>query len=60
MTTHTVRVDGLEVAYTDTGTGSTMMFVHGVYVTGALWTDVVTGIRAGLPLHRPDVASRRT
>ncbi len=29
-------------AYTDTGAGPTILFVHGVYVTGALWNDVVT------------------
>jgi pimeloyl-ACP methyl ester carboxylesterase len=41
MTNHTARVDGLDIEYTDTGTGQTVLFVHGVYVTGALWNDVV-------------------
>ena len=41
MTTQKVRVDGLDIEYTDTGTGPTVLFVHGVYVTGALWNDVV-------------------
>jgi pimeloyl-ACP methyl ester carboxylesterase len=34
-------VDGAAIAYSDTGTGPTVLFVHGVYVTGALWDDVV-------------------
>lgn len=34
-------VDGATIAYSDTGTGPTVLFVHGVYVTGALWDDVV-------------------
>lgn len=37
----TVRVDGLDIEYADTGTGPTILFVHGVYVTGAVWNDVV-------------------
>lgn len=41
MTTEVVGVDGVDIAYTDTGTGPTLVFVHGVYVTGALWNDVV-------------------
>ena len=41
MTTQKVRVDGLDIEYTDTGMGPTVLFVHGVYVTGALWNDVV-------------------
>jgi pimeloyl-ACP methyl ester carboxylesterase len=34
-------VDGVTVEYSDTGTGPVMVFVHGVYVTGAVWSDVV-------------------
>jgi pimeloyl-ACP methyl ester carboxylesterase len=34
-------VDGVTIDYTDTGTGPVVLFVHGVYVTGALWNDVV-------------------
>ena len=41
MTTKQVRVDGVDVDYADTGTGPTILFVHGVYVTGAVWDDVV-------------------
>jgi pimeloyl-ACP methyl ester carboxylesterase len=36
-----VRVDGLDIEYAETGTGPTIVFVHGVYVTGAVWNDVV-------------------
>ncbi len=53
MTTQQVRVDGLEIEYTDTGAGPTIVFVHGVYVTGALWQDLVDelgdGVRCVVP-----------
>lgn len=47
MTVSHVRVDGLDVEYTDTGTGPTVLFVHGVYVTGAVWNDVVAELGDG-------------
>ena len=59
MTTQQVRVDGVDIAYTDTdtdtdtGSGPTILFVHGVYVTGALWNDVVSELDGGLPAGRP-------
>jgi pimeloyl-ACP methyl ester carboxylesterase len=53
MTTHNVQVDGLDIDYTDTGTGPTILFVHGVYVTGALWTDVVTELGPGFRCIAP-------
>lgn len=40
-------VDGAPIAYTDTGSGPAIVFVHGVYVTGALWDDVVTQLGPG-------------
>jgi pimeloyl-ACP methyl ester carboxylesterase len=53
MTTKQVRVDGVDVEYADTGTGPIVLFVHGVYVTGAVWNDVVAelgdGFRSILP-----------
>ena len=47
MTSQQVRVDGVDIDYTDTGAGPTVVFVHGVYVTGALWKDVVDELGAG-------------
>jgi pimeloyl-ACP methyl ester carboxylesterase len=47
MTIKRVRVDGLDIEYADTGTGPTVLFVHGVYVTGAVWNDVVTELGEG-------------
>ena len=41
MTAKQVHVDGVDVEYADAGTGPTVLFVHGVYVTGAVWDDVV-------------------
>jgi len=53
VTTQKVRVDGLDIEYTDTGTGSTILFVHGVYVTGALWNDVVSELGDGFRCIAP-------
>ncbi|BCO39073.1 hypothetical protein MINTM001_02120 [Mycobacterium paraintracellulare] len=65
MATQTVRVDNLDIEYTDSGTGSTILFVHGVYVTGAVWNDVVAELgegfrcRADLAAGRPQHPHRR-
>lgn len=53
MTTKRVRVDGLDVEYADTGTGPTILFVHGVYVTGAIWDDVVRALGDGFRCIAP-------
>jgi pimeloyl-ACP methyl ester carboxylesterase len=53
VTTHKARVDGLDVEYTDTGRGPTVLFVHGVYVTGALWNDVVAELGDGFRCIAP-------
>ena len=53
MTTPKIRVDGLDIEYTDTGQGPTVLFVHGVYVTGALWNDVVAELDDGFRCIAP-------
>jgi pimeloyl-ACP methyl ester carboxylesterase len=35
-------VDNADISYTETGSGPTIVFVHGVYVTGSLWDEVVS------------------
>lgn len=40
----TCVVDGAVIDYEDTGAGPVVVFVHGVYVTGAIWRRVVTAI----------------
>ncbi|OBK68574.1 hydrolase [Mycobacterium colombiense] len=37
---NSVVIDDVEIEYADTGSGPPVVFVHGVYVTGALWEDV--------------------
>ena len=37
----TIEVDGATIEYSDVGSGPPVVFVHGVYVTGKLWDDVV-------------------
>jgi pimeloyl-ACP methyl ester carboxylesterase len=39
-----VVVDEVEIEYNDSGSGPTLVFVHGAYVTGALWDDVVASL----------------
>jgi pimeloyl-ACP methyl ester carboxylesterase len=46
LTTRQCRVDGVDIDYTDTGSGPVVLFVHGVYVTGALWDDVISELVA--------------
>ncbi|MGO4443453.1 alpha/beta fold hydrolase [Mycobacterium sp. 2YAF39] len=40
----TCVVDGAVIDYEDTGAGSVVVFVHGVYVSGAIWHRVVAAI----------------
>lgn len=47
-----VSIDGVTIRYDDIGSGPAVVFVHGVYVAGPLWSDVVTrldGIRCVVP-----------
>jgi pimeloyl-ACP methyl ester carboxylesterase len=53
MTTQRCRVDGLDIEYADTGTGPVVLFVHGVYVTGALWNDVIAELGDGFRCVAP-------
>ena len=53
MTPKTVKVDGLNIEYTDTGHGPSVLFVHGVYVTGALWEDVIAELGDGFRCIAP-------
>jgi pimeloyl-ACP methyl ester carboxylesterase len=53
MTIERIRVDGLDVEYTDTGAGPAVLFVHGVYVTGAVWNDVVAALGPGFRCIAP-------
>jgi pimeloyl-ACP methyl ester carboxylesterase len=42
-----VIVGDVEIDYTDTGSGPVVVFVHGAYVTGRLWQDVVDRLSDG-------------
>lgn len=41
-----VVVDGASIEYTATGTGPPVVFVHGAYVTGAVWDEVTRRLSA--------------
>ena len=45
----TCVVDGAVIDYEDTGAGPVVVFVHGVYVIGAIWHRVVAAI-GGAPV----------
>ncbi|CDO31199.1 alpha/beta fold hydrolase [Mycolicibacterium porcinum] len=47
MTSKRIRIDGVDIDCADTGTGPVVLFVHGVYVTGAVWNDVVAELGDG-------------
>jgi pimeloyl-ACP methyl ester carboxylesterase len=50
--TPTIDLNGATVRYRDEGDGPTVVFVHGVWVAGALWDDVVEhldGMRCIVP-----------
>lgn len=40
----TVEIDGFTVEFDDVGTGPPIVFVHGAYVTGAVWADVTPNL----------------
>ncbi|CAN5546416.1 alpha/beta hydrolase [soil metagenome] len=40
----TCVIDGATLEYADTGAGPVVVFVHGVYVTGALWDGVIAAL----------------
>lgn len=42
MPESSVVIDGIPISYGNVGSGPPLVFVHGVYVTGALWNDVVS------------------
>lgn len=42
----TIEIDRIPIDYSDTGSGTPIVFVHGVYVTGALWDDVAARLSA--------------
>jgi pimeloyl-ACP methyl ester carboxylesterase len=47
-----ISIDGVTIRYVESGTGPVVVFVHGVYVAGALWSDVterLDGLRVIVP-----------
>ncbi|HVU72931.1 MAG TPA: alpha/beta hydrolase [Mycobacteriales bacterium] len=41
MSEKTITLSGATLDYRDVGSGPAVVFVHGVYITGAVWDDVV-------------------
>ncbi|ORV50487.1 hydrolase [Mycobacterium europaeum] len=48
-----VTVDDVDIRYTESGSGPTLVFVHGAYVTGSLWDDVIARLSAGFRCVAP-------
>jgi pimeloyl-ACP methyl ester carboxylesterase len=40
-----VQVSGNEITYGDVGTGPTLVFVHGIFMNGGVWDDVVAQLQ---------------
>jgi len=53
MTSKQVRIDGMDIDYADAGSGPVVLFVHGVYVTGAVWNGVVAELGEGFRCIAP-------
>ena len=59
-----IELGGMTVEYTETGSGPTILFIHGVYVGGALWSETIKmldGVRCiapTLPLGAHQIPSK--
>lgn len=38
---HSVQLDGATIDYTDVGTGPVLVFVHGIFMGGSVWDEVI-------------------
>ena len=50
-----VVLDSVLLRYSDSGSGATVLFVHGVFVDGALWRNVVAGLGEDFRCLCPDL-----
>jgi pimeloyl-ACP methyl ester carboxylesterase len=48
-----VTIGDVEIRYTESGSGPTLVFVHGAYVTGSLWDDVIARLSVGFRCVAP-------
>jgi pimeloyl-ACP methyl ester carboxylesterase len=55
---NTIEVSTGTIDYLDTGTGPTIVFLHGLLMDASLWDDVIADLSVG-PLRCPDPAARR-
>lgn len=50
-----IELESVRLRYRDSGSGPTILFVHGVFVDGALWRKVVDCLGADFRCIRPDL-----
>jgi pimeloyl-ACP methyl ester carboxylesterase len=50
-----VKVNGNEIAYGDVGSGPVLVFVHGVFMNGGIWHEVVTRLQDRFRCITPDL-----
>lgn len=50
-----IEIPGVRLRYRDSGSGPTVVFVHGVFVDGALWRKVVASLGEDFRCVRPDL-----
>jgi pimeloyl-ACP methyl ester carboxylesterase len=53
MSEHSVVIDGATIDYTDVGDGPVLVFIHGIFVSGSLWDDVIGELGAGFRCIAP-------
>lgn len=53
MSTLSVEIDGATIDYSDVGTGPVLVFIHGIFVGGSLWDDVIAELGAGFRCISP-------
>src|SRR6266542_2520707 len=51
----TVRTEDGEIAYADVGVGDVAVFLHGVFLNGFLWRNVIAEVQAERRCIAPDL-----
>jgi pimeloyl-ACP methyl ester carboxylesterase len=53
MSTLSVEIDGATIDYSDVGSGPVVVFIHGIFVGGSLWDDLIAELGEGFRCIAP-------